>query len=67
MRENTLADLYNTFRACVENNSARHFCGYKDVFLKHETVKSGDKEENRYEYPYFNNDFLKANVGKAEW
>ncbi len=66
VRENTLADLYNTFRACVENNSARHFCGYKDVFLKHETVKSGDKEENRYEYPYFNNDFLKANVGKAD-
>lgn len=57
-REEAIANLYNTFKACVEYNAARNFCDRHSDFTRRERTEGG--ENGRFVYPYFNNSFLLA-------
>jgi len=56
-REEAIANLYNTFKACVEYNAARNFCDRHSDFTRRERSDTG-AEIGRFVYPYFNNSFL---------
>lgn len=63
-REEAIEALYNSFKACLEETSARHFCEHSSYFFAAET--EGDESgatNGRYRYAYFNNSFLRSNVG----
>ena len=56
-REDAVANLYNTFKSCVEYNAAKNFCDRHSDFTKRERTES-DTDNGRFVYPYFNNSFL---------
>lgn len=66
-REDAIDGLYQSFKACAEFSSAEQFCKYaKTVFLVLEKDENGNELEGRYKYPYFNNHYLRENLGKPE-
>ena len=63
-REEAVAELYNTFKACIEYNAAHNFCDRHSDFTRR--VKSDDgSEQGRFLYPYFNNSFLLSTTNEA--
>lgn len=60
-RENDIANLYNTFKACIEYNAAKNFCDRHSDFTRRERGDNG-AEVGRFVYPYFNNSFLLSTV-----
>ncbi len=64
-REMALTVLYNTFKSCVEETSAKHFCDYSSYFLASEhSDETG--AGGRYRYAYFNNSFLRTNLNNKD-
>ncbi|MBP3665810.1 MAG: hypothetical protein J6K29_02045 [Clostridia bacterium] len=69
MVEQTIHRIYDSFKSCVETETGPYFCSYCNEFLRLEERDSatrGDKHVERYVYPYFNNDYLKANVNHPD-
>lgn len=64
--EQAINDLYNAFIGCIEACSAEDFCRYYNTFLAEEKNEEGTVISGRYIYPYFNNDYLKANCNKVD-
>ncbi len=66
-REDAIDVLYQSFKACAEVSSAEQFCKYaKTIFLALEKDENGNELEGRYKYPYFNNHYLRENLGKPD-
>ena len=65
-REDAISVLYNTFKACAEETTAKHFCDFNSKFFATEDEDGDTNGPKRYRYPYFNNSFLRNNIHSPE-
>ena len=69
MVEPTIHRIYDSFKSCVETETAPYFCSYCNEFFRLEERDAStqtDKRVKRYVYPYFNNAYLQANVNHPD-
>ena len=66
--ESVLKGIYESFKDCVEHDSAKEFCMNPSKFRKEEKrdSKVADNRAVRYTYPYFNNMFLEKHLNDPE-
>lgn len=63
-REDTIADLYNTFKTSAEDLAAKNFAERHSDFTRRE--RNADGREGRYIYPYFNNKYLLTHTSERD-
>lgn len=66
-REDAVQSLYEAFKACIADGTvAEYFCNNPNAFFRMENGDSPSNKSSRYLYPYFNNEYLKANVNNPD-
>ncbi len=69
-REEAIEHLFRTYTGCLSEYAAHNFCNSPDKYLKLETEADNNNKiperDRRYQYPYFKNAFLRANVNNEE-